>query len=136
MTKRTFDINSDLGESFGNWSLGNDEEVMPLETSANVACGFHGGDAVTMQRTVALALRQGVAVGAHPGLPGLLGFGRRVMAISPDEAAAYVRYQAGALQAFLRAAGGELNHVSPHGAFFAVLRDSADLARPVARAGR
>jgi 5-oxoprolinase (ATP-hydrolysing) subunit A len=102
MTDRTFDINCDLGESFGNWSLGNDEEVMPLVTSANVACGFHGGDPVTMQRTVALAMRHGVAVGAHPGLPDLLGFGRRLMAISPDDAAAYVRYQAGALQAFLR----------------------------------
>jgi UPF0271 protein len=136
MTERTFDINCDLGESFGNWSLGNDEDVMPLVTSANVACGFHGGDPVTMERTVALAMRHGVAVGAHPGLPDLLGFGRRLMAISPEDAAAYVRYQAGALQAFLRAAGGELNHVKPHGAFFAVLRDSADLARPVAQAVR
>jgi UPF0271 protein len=136
MTQRTFDINCDLGESFGNWSLGHDEEVMPLVTSANVACGFHAGDPVTMARTVALAMRHGVAVGAHPGLPDLLGFGRRLMAISPDDAAAYVRYQAGALQAFLRAAGGELNHVKPHGAFFAVLRDSAELARPVARAVR
>jgi 5-oxoprolinase (ATP-hydrolysing) subunit A len=68
MTERTFDINCDLGESFGNWSLGNDEEVMPLVTSANVACGFHGGDPVTMERTVALAMRHGVAVGAHPGV--------------------------------------------------------------------
>jgi UPF0271 protein len=136
MTQRTFDINCDLGESFGNWSLGHDEEVMPLVTSANVACGFHAGDPVTMARTVALAMRHGVAVGAHPGLPDLLGFGRRLMAISPDDAAAYVRYQAGALQAFLRAAGGELNHVKPHGAFFELLRDRADLARPVAQAVR
>ncbi|MCZ4491602.1 MAG: pxpA [Conexibacter sp.] len=136
MTQRTFDINCDLGESFGNWSLGQDEEVMPLVTSANVACGFHAGDPVTMARTVALAMRHGVAVGAHPGLPDLLGFGRRLMAISPDDAAAYVRYQAGALQAFLRAAGGELNHVKPHGAFFELLRDRADLARPVAHAVR
>src|SRR3954452_10110661 len=100
MTERTFDIKCDLGESFGIWSLGNDEEVMPLVTSANVACGFHGGDPVTMQRTVALALRHGGAVGALPALPDLLGFGRRVMALIPDEAPAYVRYQAGALQAF------------------------------------
>src|SRR3954453_17087127 len=114
MTKRTFDINCDLGESFGNWSLGNDEEVMPLVTSANVACGFHGGDPVTMERTVPVVMRHGLEVGAHPGpgvgpppgLPGLLGVGRRVVAISPGDAAAYVRYQAGALQAFLRAAGG------------------------------
>jgi UPF0271 protein len=136
MTERTFDINCDLGESFGNWSLGHDEEVMPLVTSANVACGFHAGDPVTMARTVALAMRHRVAVGAHPGLPDLLGFGRRAMAISPDDAAAYVRYQAGALQAFLRAAGGELHHVKPHGAFFVALRDRADLARPVAQAVR
>ncbi|HEY6758433.1 MAG TPA: 5-oxoprolinase subunit PxpA [Baekduia sp.] len=136
MTAESFDINCDLGESFGNWSLGSDEEVMPLVTSANVACGFHAGDPVTMARTVALALRHGVAVGAHPGLPDLLGFGRRAMAISPEDAAAYVRYQAGALQAFLRAAGGELNHVKPHGAFFVELRDDAALARPVARAVR
>ncbi|MCW2984406.1 MAG: hypothetical protein JWR63_1976, partial [Conexibacter sp.] len=86
MTTRTFDINCDLGESFGNWSLGHDDEVMPLVTTANVACGFHAGDPVTMARTVALAMRHGVAVGAHPGLPDLLGFGRRLMAISPDDA--------------------------------------------------
>jgi UPF0271 protein len=116
--------------------LGNDEEVMPLLTSANVACGFHGGDPVTMERTVALAMRHGVAIGAHPGFPDLLGFGRRVMAVSPEEAAAYVRYQAGALQAFVRAAGGELHHIKPHGAFFAVLRDDAKLAAPVAQAVR
>lgn len=136
MSEQTFDINCDLGESFGNWALGNDEEVMPLLTSANVACGFHGGDPVTMERTVALAMRHGVAIGAHPGFPDLLGFGRRVMAVSPEEAAAYVRYQAGALQAFVRAAGGELHHIKPHGAFFAVLRDDAKLAAPVAQAVR
>jgi UPF0271 protein len=133
----TFDINCDLGESFGNWTLGDDEAVMPLVTSANVACGFHGGDPLTMERTVALAVRHNVAVGAHPGLPDLLGFGRRVMALSPEDAAAYVRYQAGALQAFLRAAGGgDLHHVKPHGAFFTVLRDDAKLAKPVAKAIR
>jgi len=136
MTDQTFDINCDLGESFGNWSLGNDEEVMPLVTSANVACGFHGGDPLTMERTVALAMRHGVAIGAHPGLPDLLGFGRRVMAVSPEDAGAYIRYQAGALSAFVRAAGGELHHVKPHGAFFAVLRDDAKLARPAAQAVR
>lgn len=136
MSEPSFDINCDLGESFGNWSLGRDEEVMPLITTANVACGFHGGDPVTMERTVALAMRHDVAVGAHPGFPDLLGFGRRAMAISPDDAAAYVRYQAGALQAFLRAEGGELHHVKPHGAFFSVLRDDATLAAPVARAIR
>lgn len=136
MSEDTFDVNCDLGESFGNWTLGDDEAVMPLVTSANIACGFHGGDPVTMERTVALAMRHGVAIGAHPGLPDLLGFGRRVMALSPEDAAAYVRYQAGALQAFVRAAGGALHHVKAHGAFFAVLRDDAALAKPVARAVR
>ena len=132
----TFDVNSDIGESFGNWSMGNDEAVMPLITSANVACGFHAGDPLTMARTVELALRHGVAIGAHPGFPDLLGFGRRPMALSPEDAAAYVTYQAGALQAFLRARGAELHHVKPHGAFFALLRDDAALAGPVARAIR
>src|SRR4051794_28219774 len=136
VTKRTFDINCDLGESFGNWSLGNDEAVMPLVTSANVACGFHGGDPVTMQRPGVLAMRHGVAGGAHPGLPDLLGFGRRGMGLSPAGAAAAVRYPAGALQAFLHGGGGELNRVKPHGAFFAVLRNNADLAPPVAQAVR
>lgn len=136
MSETTYDINCDLGESFGNWSLGHDEEVMPLITTANVACGFHAGDPLTMARTVSLAQRHDVAVGAHPGFPDLLGFGRRLMALGPDEAAAYVLYQAGALQAFLRAQGGELHHVKPHGALFTLLRDDPALARPVARAIR
>jgi UPF0271 protein len=136
MNDHIFDINCDLGESYGNWSLGRDADVMPLVTTANVACGFHGGDPVTMAKTVALAMEHDVAVGAHPGFPDLLGFGRRMMALSPEDAAAYVTYQAGALKAFLRAADGELHHVKPHGAFFALLRDDAGLAAPVAQAVR
>jgi len=119
---RTIDINCDLGESFGNWRLG------------AVACGFHGGDPVTMLRTVERALELGVVVGAHPGLPDLLGFGRRVMDISPDDAYAYVLYQAGALAAMLRAHGASLHHVKPHGALYTMLNERADLATAVADA--
>ena len=109
------DINCDMGESYGRWTLGQDEEVMPHITSANVACGFHGGDPHVMRRTVALAQRYGVAVGAHPGLPDLMGFGRRRMEVTADELKDYHRYQIGALDAFCRAAGTRLQHVKPHG---------------------
>jgi UPF0271 protein len=131
-----FDINCDIGESYGNWRMGRDEEIMPLITTANVACGFHGGDPVTMAATVDLALRHDVAIGAHPGFPDLMGFGRRAMAVSPEDAAAYITYQAGALQAFLHARGATLHHVKPHGAFYAVLRDDESLAAPAAQAIR
>ena len=114
---RTIDINSDLGESFGNWKLGDDEAVIPVITSANVACGFHASDPVTMIRTVGLCKQSGVEVGAHPGLPDLLGFGRRPMRITPDDCYAYVLYQTGALQAVLAAEGTALHHLKPHGAF-------------------
>lgn len=120
---KTLDINCDMGESFGNWNMGDDANVMRRITTANVACGFHAGDAVTMMNTVALANENDVAVGAHPGLPDLLGFGRRVMSISHDDAYAYVAYQVGALQAFLKAQGMALNHVKPHGAMFLLMRD-------------
>lgn len=131
---RVFDVNCDLGESYGNWSLGNDAELLPLITTANVACGFHGGDPVTMIETVKRACELGVAVGAHPGLPDLLGFGRRVMDISPRDAHAYVLYQGGALSAALREQGAELSHVKPHGALYSMLNDRADLAAAVADA--
>jgi UPF0271 protein len=130
----TFDINCDMGESLGNWVMGSDEEIMPHITTANVACGFHGGDPVTMQTTVALAARHGVAVGAHPGFPDLLGFGRRRMELSPEDAAAYVTFQTGALRGFLDAAGMSLHHIKAHGAFFTLLRDEDAMAEPVAKA--
>ena len=113
---RTIDINSDLGESFGNWRMGDDEAVIPEITSANVACGFHASDPVTMIRTVALCKQHGVEVGSHPGLPDLLGFGRRPIRITPDDCYAYVLYQTGALQAVLAAEGMTLHHLKPHGA--------------------
>jgi len=131
---RTIDINSDLGESFGNWRLGDDEALIPEITSANVACGFHASDPVTMLRTVETCKANGVAVGAHPGFPDLLGFGRRVMAISPDDCYAYVLYQGGALAAAAATHGLALHHVKPHGAFYTVLNDRPDLAEAFAAA--
>lgn len=133
---RTIDINCDCGESFGNWSIGADEVLMPLITTANVACGFHGGDPLVMQRTVAVAHRNGVAVGAHPGLPDLVGFGRRRMDISPAEAYAAVVYQVGALKAFLDPLAMVLHHVKPHGALYVMLHDQEELAAAVAVAIR
>jgi UPF0271 protein len=112
------DINSDVGESFGKYKLGMDEELIPLISSANIACGFHAGDPAVMRRTVALAARHGVAVGAHPGLPDLLGFGRRYMEVSLEEIRDYSTYQIGALQAFASAAGLTLQHVKAHGALY------------------
>ncbi len=137
MTKpRTIDINCDCGESFGNWPMGADDAIIPLITTANVACGFHGGDPMVMQRTVALAHQNGVAVGAHPGLPDLVGFGRRRMDISPSEAYAMVVYQVGALKAFLEAKGMALHHVKPHGALYVMLHDQEYVAAAVAEAIR
>lgn len=128
------DINCDMGESFGNWVMGNDGEMMPRITTANVACGFHASDPVTMLETVKQAKAHGIAVGSHPGLPDLLGFGRRAMNITPEDAHAYVVYQTGALQAALRVHGMKLHHVKPHGAFYSVLRTDEALADAVADA--
>ena len=112
------DLNCDLGESFGNYKLGLDDEVIKYISSANIACGFHASDPLVMQKTVALARDNGVAVGAHPGFPDLVGFGRRNMSVSPAEAKAFVQYQIGALSAFCKAAGCRLAHVKPHGALY------------------
>jgi 5-oxoprolinase (ATP-hydrolysing) subunit A len=126
------DINCDMGESYGRWSLGLDEEVMPNITSANIACGFHGGDPHVMRRTVELAIQHGVAIGAHPGLPDLIGFGRRRMEISPAELKDYHRYQIGALWAFAKAAGAPLQHVKPHGIQYHMFEENLSLARAAA----
>src|SRR5947209_14285176 len=109
----SIDINCDMGESFGNWKMGDDEAIMPYITSANIACGAHAGDPNVMAATVALARHHGVAVGAHPGFPDLQGFGRRDMHFSADEIRSLVLYQVGALWAMARAAGVELHHVKP-----------------------
>jgi 5-oxoprolinase (ATP-hydrolysing) subunit A len=131
---RYIDLNCDMGESYGRWTLGNDEEVMPHLTSANLACGFHAGDPHIMRRTVDLAMRHDVAIGAHPGLPDLLGFGRRVLNVSPDELKDYIHYQTGALSAFARVAGAQLQHVKPHGIQYTMFERNLDLARACAEA--
>ncbi len=130
----SIDINCDMGESFGNWQMGNDAGMMPLITTANVACGFHAGDPLTLLTTCKLAGEHQVVVGSHPGLPDLMGFGRRAMNITPEDAYAYVVYQTGALQAALRAHGMTLHHIKPHGAFYSVLRTNEALAEAVADA--
>lgn len=130
------DLNADAGESFGPWKLGRDEALFPLVSSVNVACGFHAGDPLTIQRTLALAQKTGLAVGAHPGFPDLVGFGRRELAATPDEIYADVLYQVGALSAFLRVAGLPLHHVKPHGALYNRATQDPQTARAVARAVR
>ncbi len=128
------DLNADLGESFGRWTLGDDERLVPHLTSANLACGFHAGDFRVMEATVALCRRAGVAVGAQPGYPDLLGFGRRPMPFEPDEVESLVRYQVGALEAFCRAHGVEMQHVKPHGALYNQAAVDPALAAAIARA--
>ncbi|MBN2033837.1 MAG: 5-oxoprolinase subunit PxpA [Deltaproteobacteria bacterium] len=112
------DLNSDVGESFGNYKLGMDEDVIPLISSANIACGFHGGDPSVIRSTIALAKKYGVSPGAHPGFPDLLGFGRRNMDASLQEIKDYIAYQVGAIQAFAAIEGLRLQHVKPHGALY------------------
>ena len=128
------DFNADLGESFGLWERGADDELMRVISSANVACGFHAGDPGTMRVAVASAKRSGVAVGSHPGLPDLLGFGRRRMDVTARDVADYVLYQTGALQAFARLEGVRLHHVKPHGALYMMALDDAPLARAIVEA--
>lgn len=114
----SIDINSDLGESYGAFRSAVDEQLYPLISSANVACGFHAGDALTMERTVNALAESGVAIGAHPSFPDLVGFGRREMSASPDEIRTDVLYQVAALQGFCHVAGVTLHHVKPHGALY------------------
>jgi UPF0271 protein len=126
------DLNVDMGESFGRWRLGDDAAMLPYVSSASIACGFHAGDPATMRETVALAVGHGVAIGAHVGLPDLWGFGRRRLAISPDELHDYCTYQIGALWSFVTAAGATLAHVKPHGALYAMCSSDPALAGAVA----
>jgi len=130
----TVDLNCDMGESFGAWTLGQDAEIMPFITSANVACGFHAGDPSVMRQTVRRALTHGVAIGAHTGLPDLVGFGRRNMDISAEEAFDMTVYQLGALAAVVRAEGGQLHHLKPHGALYNMAATNAALAEAIAEA--
>lgn len=128
------DLNSDLGESFGAYKIGMDDKVLPLVTSANIACGFHAGDPSVMKKTLDLAVKSGCALGAHPGYPDLVGFGRRKMAVSPADVYAMVVYQVGALSAFAKAAGTRLQHVKPHGAMYNMAAKDPALAEAIAQA--
>ncbi|MGZ4164702.1 MAG: LamB/YcsF family protein [Tumebacillaceae bacterium] len=128
------DLNCDMGESFGAYKLGTDEEILEFVTSANIACGYHAGDPATMRKTVTMALERGVGIGAHPGLPDLVGFGRRNMDISAQEAYDMVVYQLGALYGFVRAAGGRIQHVKPHGALYNMAAKSKRLSEAIAEA--
>ncbi len=131
---KTIDLNCDMGESYGAWKMGADAEVMPYISSANIACGFHAGDPATIRKTVRLAADRGVAVGAHPSLPDLMGFGRRVMRISPQDMYDLVIYQAGAVEAFARIAGTRLHHVKCHGALYNMAVNDEALSDAMVRA--
>jgi UPF0271 protein len=132
--KLKVDLNCDLGESYGNFKIGFDEQVMPYITSANIACGFHAGDPIVMANTVKLAKQHNVAIGAHPGFPDLVGFGRREMKLTQKEATNYTIYQVGALQAFAKTAGVELQHVKPHGALYNMAMKYTMLAKAIVEA--
>ncbi len=126
-------INSDMGEALGLHSFGNDTALLQTVDAINVACGFHAGEPDTMAETVAAAQQKGVLIGAHPGLPDLVGFGRREMKLSPEEVEHLILYQVGALTAFLRSEGAELNHIKPHGSLYGMLARDAELMRSAAR---
>lgn len=128
------DLNCDLGESFGAYTIGMDAKVIPLISSCNIACGFHASDPVVMKRTVQMASQAGIGIGAHPGFPDLMGFGRRNMNVSPEEAAAYITYQLGALYGFARSAGVKIAHVKPHGALYNMAGRDYKLALAIAKA--
>ncbi|RKO68038.1 LamB/YcsF family protein [Desulfofundulus salinus] len=128
------DLNADVGESFGAYKIGMDEEVIKYISSANIACGLHAGDPVVMEKTINLAAEYGVGVGAHPGYPDLQGFGRRNMALSPAEVKAYVMYQIGAIMSFARAAGVRVVHVKPHGALYNIAAKDPSIALAIVEA--
>lgn len=128
------DLNCDLGESFGAYTMGMDDKVIPLISSCNIACGYHASDPLVMQKTVALAKEAGVRIGAHPGYPDLMGFGRRNLNVTSAEAAAYVTYQLGALYAFAKVAGVRIQHVKPHGALYNMAGKDYNLALAIAKA--
>lgn len=128
------DLNSDLGESFGNYKIGLDEKVIKYVSSVNIACGWHAGDPEVMEKTIKMAGENGVAIGAHPGFPDLIGFGRRNLSVSPSEMKAYVKYQLGALMAFTKAKGEKIQHVKPHGAMYNMAAKDLQLSKAVAEA--
>jgi len=131
---QVIDLNCDMGEAFGNYPMPNDDILMDHISSANIACGFHAGDPDVMQHTVKMAIKKGVAIGAHPGLPDLQGFGRREMKISANEAYQMTIYQIGALYGFVKAAGGKLHHVKAHGALYNMAAKDTALAKAIVEA--
>ncbi|WP_186580764.1 5-oxoprolinase subunit PxpA [Aquibacillus kalidii] len=130
----TVDLNCDMGEGFGNYTIGNDQAIIPYVSSVNIACGFHAGDPSTMNKTVKQAIAHNVKIGAHPGLPDLNGFGRRMIDISPDEAYELTIYQVGALQGFVRSNRGNLHHVKAHGALYNMACKKESIASAIANA--
>jgi len=128
------DLNSDLGESYGAYKVGMDGEILKYVSSVNIACGFHAGDPMVMDKTVEMAIANNVKIGAHPGLPDLMGFGRRIMNVSTEEVKNYMVYQVGALMAFVKKRGGTLNHVKPHGALYNMASKDKKLADAVVEA--
>ena len=130
----TIDLNCDMGESFGAWTMGNDETLMNYISSANIACGFHAGDATIMRKTAEMAIKKGVAIGAHPGFPDLQGFGRRNMQLNAQEVYDICVYQIGAMLNITNALGAKLHHVKPHGALYNMAAKDAALAQAIARA--
>jgi UPF0271 protein len=128
------DLNCDMGESFGAYTIGQDENVLSFITSANIACGYHAGDPTVMAKTIIMALKKGVGIGAHPGYPDLMGFGRRPMQISPKDVYHLVMYQIAALQGMTRALGGKLQHIKPHGALYNTSAKDIHIAEAVAEA--
>jgi UPF0271 protein len=134
MTTPRINLNADLGESFGAWTMGDDKALLQIVKTANVACGFHAGDPSVMQHTVRLAIAQGVSIGAHPSFPDLQGFGRRVMHMSAKDLEATLLYQIGALQAIAAAEGGRVSHVKPHGALHNVACADPEIAATVVKA--
>jgi UPF0271 protein len=132
--KQSIDINCDLGESYGAFKIGNDAEIMPHITSANIACGFHAGDPLTMAQTISLAKKHKVAPGAHPGFPDLLGFGRREMHLTSEEVKNCMIYQMGALQGFAKAVNTNLQHVKPHGALYNMAAEDENLSKSIVAA--
>ncbi|KAA3623017.1 MAG: LamB/YcsF family protein [Bacteroidetes bacterium] len=134
MASKEIDLNCDMGESYGRFKIGNDEVVMQYISSCNIACGFHGGDPLTIQRTIELALKNGVKVGAHPGFPDLQGFGRRSMQLPEEELFAIMQYQVAAVKGMTEAAGGKLRHVKPHGALYNMAAKDDQVAEIIVKA--
>src|SRR5580693_6750440 len=131
---QSIDLNCDMGEAFGNYPMPNDDLLLDYISSSNIACGFHAGDPEVMQHSVNMAVKKGVAIGAHPGLPDLQGFGRRDMKISANEAYQMTLYQIGALFGFVKAAGSKLHHVKTHGALYNMAAKDAALAKAIVEA--